>query len=112
MYELISGRLPGMLNHGCRGPGRNPPSLIGWQDQPAGFIDRSLAPSFPPVANTAYPFAVLAQNDLEHTVSVRLMQTKVTLVTPENLFLTLGAAKVFHHIRIAQQLLEQGQIVL
>ena len=101
MHKLEFGRLAGMLDRDCSGASRDTPSLMGRQHQPTHFIDGLLSPGLPPVADTARTLAIRAQDDLEHTVSIRLVQTEITLVAPENLFLTLRAAKVLHHTGIA-----------
>src|SRR5688500_15892428 len=67
-------------------------------------------PSLLPKSNAAGGLGVETPYDLEHMI--RFRKSKITLVTFKDLFGTLRAAEMHHHVRITQQLFQQRKVIL
>ena len=107
MHELVFGLLESMFNHSRGGLCCNAMSLVGWQDQPADFVDCLVPPRFSPITNVAHTLFIRTPDNPEHMIRPIFRKVQVTLVTPEDLFLAFGSTEMLHHLRVAQEFLKQ-----
>lgn len=104
MHELERWLSANVFNGRRRSFGRNAMALIRREDQPTDFINRLFPPGLPPISNVPYAFSVRTPDDLEHVICSIFVESGIADVAPQDLFRGLGSSKVFHNVRIAQEL--------
>ena len=110
MHELVFRLLQSMFNHSRGGLCCNAMSLVGWQYQPADFVNCLVPPRFSPITNVAHTLFIRTPGNPEHMIRPVFRKVQVTLVTPEDLFLAFGSTEMLHHLRVAQEFLKQLQV--